>query len=118
MSGRVRIGRVYEERGPGDGRRVLVDRLWPRGLTKARADLDEWCKQVAPSMLLREWYAHDPERFEEFSRRYRAELAHGDRATALEHLRELAATETLTLLTATKRAELSEATVIADMIRH
>jgi uncharacterized protein YeaO (DUF488 family) len=117
MSSTVKVGRVYEGRAHGDGRRVLVDSLWPRGMTKARADLDEWCKQVAPSTHLRAWYAHDPERFEEFSRRYRAELTTADRATALEHLRELAATRPLTLLTATKQAELSEAAVLADLIR-
>jgi uncharacterized protein YeaO (DUF488 family) len=117
MSSTVKVGRVYEERGRGDGRRVLVDGLWPRGLTKARADLDEWCKQVAPSSQLRAWYSHDPKRFEEFGRRYRAELTTADRASALEHLRELAATDQLTLLTATKQAELSEAAVLADIIR-
>jgi hypothetical protein len=68
---RVRLGRVYDERTAEDGTRVLVDRLWPRGLTKDRADLDEWCKQIAPSSALRKWYGHDPDRFAEFSRRYR-----------------------------------------------
>jgi len=71
---------------------VLVDRIWPRGLSKEKADLDEWCKTVAPSTELRKWYAHDPERFEEFGRR------------------------NLTLLTATKETGISEATVLADLI--
>jgi uncharacterized protein YeaO (DUF488 family) len=66
----VRIGRVYEAGTGEDGTRVLVDRLWPRGLTKNRADLDEWCKQMAPSADLRRWYRHDPDRFAEFARRY------------------------------------------------
>ncbi|MGZ4694395.1 MAG: DUF488 domain-containing protein, partial [Acidimicrobiales bacterium] len=70
----VRVGRVYDERTRADGLRVLVDRLWPRGLTKATADLDDWCREVAPSTALRRWYAHDPERFDEFGRRYRAEM--------------------------------------------
>ena len=65
--GMVRVRRVYEE--PGDGTRVLIDRIWPRGLTKAKAALDEWCKDVAPSDELRTWYRHDPDRFEEFGRR-------------------------------------------------
>ena len=59
---------------PSDGARVLVDRIWPRGLTKVKADLDEWCKEVAPSTELRKWYSHDPARFKEFTRRYYAEL--------------------------------------------
>ncbi len=63
--GKVRVRRVYEEPEPGDGTRVLVHRLWPRGLTKAKAALDEWCKNVAPSDELRKWYGHDPGRFEE-----------------------------------------------------
>ena len=65
----VQVRRAYEEPTPGDGTRVLVDRLWPRGLSKEKADLDEWCKSVAPSTALRKWYDHDPERFEEFTRR-------------------------------------------------
>jgi uncharacterized protein YeaO (DUF488 family) len=64
-----RVGRVYDARTAQDGIRVLVDRLWPRGLTTNRADLDEWCKQIAPSAALRRWYGHDPDRFAEFARR-------------------------------------------------
>jgi uncharacterized protein YeaO (DUF488 family) len=69
------------------GTRVLVDRLWPRGLTKAAAALDEWCKDVAPSAALRTWYNHDPQRFAEFARRYRAELQEPGAARAVDHLR-------------------------------
>ena len=87
---KVRVRRAYEDPVADDGARVLVDRIWPRGLTKARAALDEWCKEIAPSTELRKWYGHDPERFEEFSRRYQAELAEPERADALAHLRELA----------------------------
>ncbi len=113
----VRVRRVYEEPSPEDGTRVLVDRIWPRGLTKGRADLGEWCKGVAPSTALRKWYGHDPERFQEFSRRYRAELEEPERAAALQHLRELAKGRTLTLLTATKRVDISEAEVLAGLLR-
>ncbi|HVB94626.1 MAG TPA: DUF488 family protein [Acidimicrobiales bacterium] len=112
----VRIRRVYEEAGSDDGARVLVDRLWPRGLSKERAGLDEWCKEVAPSPELRKWYAHVPERFAEFARRYRAELGDPERAAALDHLSALAERRTLTLLTATKRPEISEAAVLAEVI--
>ena len=112
----VQVRRVYDEPEPSDGQRVLVDRIWPRGLSKDRAHLDEWCKQVAPSTDLRTWYGHDPERYPEFARRYRTELDEPERATALAHLRELAATAPLTLLTATKRSDISQAAVLAEML--
>ncbi len=113
---RVQIRRAYDPPRYDDGRRVLVDRLWPRGLSKQRAHLDEWCKQIAPSTQLRQWYRHDPERYQEFSRRYRTELGEPEHATALAHLRELAADGPLTLLTATKRSDISEAAVLADLL--
>jgi uncharacterized protein YeaO (DUF488 family) len=113
---RVRVGRVYDERAAADGTRVLVDRLWPRGLAKARADIDEWCKQIAPSSALRRWYGHDPARFVEFRQRYETELDDPSRAPALGHLRELARKGTLTLLTATRQAEISEAAVLTDLL--
>jgi uncharacterized protein YeaO (DUF488 family) len=118
MSGpMVKVRRVYEEPDPRDGTRVLVDRIWPRGLTKAKAALDEWCKDVAPSAELRQWYSHDPNRFEDFGRRYRAELKDPQRADALAHLRGLAKNRQLTLLTATREPEISEAAVLADLLR-
>ena|ERR1039458_2819602 len=113
----VRVRRVYGEKVRGDGARVLVDRIWPRGLSKEKADLHEWCKPVAPSTALRKWYGHDPERFEEFGRRYRAELEQPERAEAVQHLRDLAKQRNLTLLTATKRADISEAVVLAELLR-
>jgi uncharacterized protein YeaO (DUF488 family) len=113
----VRVRRVYDEPASHDGMRVLVDRIWPRGLTKARADLAEWCKQVAPSTALRRWYGHDPAKFEEFVSRYRAELEQPERAAALQHLRDLARNRPLTLLTATKQPDISEAAVLADLLR-
>jgi uncharacterized protein YeaO (DUF488 family) len=93
-----------------------VDRLWPRGLSKVSADLDEWCKEIAPSSALREWYSHDPERFEEFQGRYRVELDDPERAKALTHLRYLLADGSLTLLTATIRPEISQASVLAAIL--
>ena len=112
----VRVRRVYEEPQPDDGTRVLVDRLWPRGVSKARAALDEWCKDVAPSDELRKWYGHDPARFEEFARRYRRELEDPGRAEALAHLRALASDGPVTLLTATKQTAISEAAVLAAVL--
>lgn len=113
----VKVGRAYDEPTSEDGGRVLVDRIWPRGLSKERADLDEWCKLVAPSTGLRKWYQHDPDKFDEFARRYGAELKDPERAEALAHLRELAKHRTLTLLTASKRSDISEAAVLADLLR-
>jgi uncharacterized protein YeaO (DUF488 family) len=114
---KVQVRRVYETPKRSDGVRVLVDRIWPRGLAKAKADLDEWCKQVAPSTELRKWYSHDPARFEEFARRYHVELDQAERSDALSHLRELSKRRTLTLLTATKQPEISEAEVLAQILR-
>jgi uncharacterized protein YeaO (DUF488 family) len=114
----IEIGRVYDAPVPEDGARVLVDRVWPRGLSRERAHLDEWCKSIAPSTALRKWYDHDPQRFEEFRRRYRAELREPGPAAALKHLSELATRGPLTLLTATKRADISEAAVLVDLLRH
>ena len=115
--GKIRVRRVYEEPAADDGTRVLVDRIWPRGLTKAKAGLDEWCKQVAPSTELRTWYHHDPELFAEFGRRYRGELQAPERADAVTHLRKLAQDGMLTLLTATKQPEISEAAVLAELLQ-
>ena len=113
----VRTRRVYEQPEPSDGRRVLVDRLWPRGLSKDRAHLDEWLKAVSPSDELRRWYGHEPARFAEFQRRYEAELEEPERAEALRHLRDEARSGPLTLLTATRDLEHSEAAVLAQLLR-
>lgn len=114
----VRVRRIQDEPSDDDSLRVLVDRIWPRGIRKAAADLDEWCKEVAPSTALRRWYGHDPTKFQEFSRRYRAELEQPEPAAAMRHLRELAGHGyPLTLLTATKRPEISQATVLAQLLR-
>lgn len=112
----VRVRRVYDDSTREDGNRVLVDRLWPRGMTKEKANLDEWCKAVAPSNELRKWYHHDPERFAEFARRYRDELTQPEQAEALAHLRTLARDRNLTLLTSSKAVDISEATVLAEML--
>jgi uncharacterized protein YeaO (DUF488 family) len=114
--GTVRVARIYDEPTPDDGRRILVDRLWPRGVSKERAKLDDWCKEVAPSNELRRWYAHDPERFEEFSARYRAELSEGEQAEALSRIAGDARSGVVTLLTATKMPEISEAVVIKSVL--
>ncbi|MFJ6606547.1 DUF488 domain-containing protein [Streptomyces lydicus] len=113
----IRVRRVYEQSEPADGARVLVDRLWPRGLSKADAQLTEWCKDVAPSSELRRWYGHQEERFETFVERYREELAGESAQRALGRLRERVADGPLTLLTATKEVPLSHAEVLAELLR-
>ena len=117
MSRQVLLRRVYDDPSPQGGARVLVDRVWPRGLTKDAAHLDEWIKDVAPSTELRRWYGHEPERFTEFRHRYLAELAGPRPAAALDRLRELARSGKITLLTATRDLDHSQAAVLAEQLR-
>ena len=111
-----RLVRVYDadDDRSDAGYRVLVDRLWPRGVTRADAALDEWLKDAAPSAELRRWYGHDVQLFEEFARRYRAELGRSPASVAVDRLIALADTETITLLTATRDVEHSGARVLRD----
>jgi uncharacterized protein YeaO (DUF488 family) len=113
----IRVRRIYEPAAADDGVRVLVDRVWPRGLRKDAAVLDVWLKDVAPSTELRKWYGHVPEKFPEFETRYRDELATPSALAALDHLRALAGESTVTLLTATKDVEHSQAAVLARLLR-
>ena len=109
--------RVYSAPEASDGRRVLVDRLWPRGLAKDAAHVDEWLKAIAPSDELRRWYHHEPAKSDEFRRRYGDELRDPERAAALLRLRELATGGTVTLLTATADLELSHAADLVNRLR-
>ena len=113
----VRVRRIYDDAAPEDGKRVLVDRVWPRGVRKEDARLDEWAKDVAPSSELRTWYGHDPEKFGEFRRRYTAELEEPPPRDALDRLRELAAEGPVTLLTATRDIGRSQAAVLAQLLQ-
>jgi len=113
----VRLRRVYEAPDPSDGQRVLVDRLWPRGLARNKAAIDEWLKPVAPSDELRRWYGHQPEKFPAFRQRYQRELRGAEQSEALDHLRQLARHGTVTLLTATRDIEHSQAAVLAELLR-
>lgn len=113
----IRIDRVYNPPSPGGGLRVLVDRMWPRGLKKEAAAVDLWLKEVAPSHSLRKWFGHDPERFEEFRSRYEAELESD--APAREGLRNLvrqARNGPLTLLFSARDEEHNNAAVLRDFI--
>jgi uncharacterized protein YeaO (DUF488 family) len=116
MAKDIRYHRIYDETSSEDGIRVLVDRIWPRGLRKDDAHLDAWLRDVAPSTELRRWYAHDPERYEEFRRRYLAELRDPEHQQALRELDELAHRGRVTLLTATRDVEHSQAAVLADRL--
>jgi len=112
----LKLKRIYESPQASDGFRVLVDRVWPRGVSKQTAHLDLWLKDVAPSTELRRWYGHDPARFEEFRRRYEAELAEPPAADALRRLRDLAADGPVVLVTATRDVRLSQAAVLAGLL--
>ena len=102
--GDIVIRRIYEEPGAADGYRALIDRLWPRGVSRQRAALDVWARDLAPSTALRTWYGHDPKRFAEFARRYRAEL------------RERASKGRVTLLTATREERINHAVVLRALL--
>ncbi|MER6014438.1 DUF488 domain-containing protein [Streptomyces bluensis] len=116
MAKQITCRRVYEETSPKDGKRVLVDRVWPRGMRKEDAHLDEWLRDVAPSTGLRKWYGHEPSRFAEFRSRYLAELRDAGHREAAGRLRDLAAHDKLTLLTATKDVDHSQAAVLAEWL--
>jgi uncharacterized protein YeaO (DUF488 family) len=110
---KVQLKRVYEAAGPGDGQRVLVDRLWPRGLTKAEAGVDLWLKAVGPSAELRRWFGHKPERWTEFRRRYMAELKDNP---ALDELRAIAAKGKTTLVYGARDEVHNQAIVLAEVL--
>ena len=110
--------RVYEEPEPGDGVRVLVDRLWPRGLSKERAQVDVWLKDVAPSRELRVWFGHDPAKFAEFRRRYEAELTEEPGRSAFAELREMARAKHVTLVFAAHDTEHCNAVVLRELLAH
>jgi uncharacterized protein YeaO (DUF488 family) len=110
----VLIKRVYEAAAPADGTRILVDRLWPRGVSKARAKLALWMKDAAPSPKLRVWFGHKPERFKEFSRRYKKELTHN---AAVAELRKLARRERVTLLYGARDPKINHAAVLQAILR-
>jgi uncharacterized protein YeaO (DUF488 family) len=112
----VRLRRAYDEPDPNDGRRVLVDRVWPRGRTKKDLRLDAWERDLGPSTKLRKWFGHDPERWEEFQARYHLELARPDQAQTLDELAAAAQLGLLTLVYGARDREHNQALVIADEI--
>lgn len=110
----IQIKRIYEDASEEDGYRVLIDRLWPRGVSKEDAQLDEWNKRISPSPELRKWFDHDPEKFEEFKKRYGTELA--DRESVIDELHEHADGQKLTLLYAAKDETHNHAIVLKEFL--
>ena len=110
----LRLKRAYDPAAPDDGLRILVDRLWPRGVGKDKAALDDWMKEIAPSTELRKWFGHDPARWEEFRRRYRAELERN--RPEVDRLRDLAAKRTVTLVYGAHDPDHNQAVVLRDLL--
>jgi uncharacterized protein YeaO (DUF488 family) len=111
----IRIKRAYEKPDEEDGTRILVDRLWPRGLTKEKAKVDLWLKEIAPTTELRKWFAHDPAKWTEFQRRYTTELQKNNEALAL--LKHEAAKGPVTLIYAARDQEHNEAVILQKLLR-
>jgi uncharacterized protein YeaO (DUF488 family) len=109
-----RLKRAYEPADTADGVRILVDRLWPRGLSKAKAKLNDWVKEVAPSTGLRQWFGHDPARWIEFQHRYRAELR--EQSAALDRIRDLARVRTVTLVYGARDEKHNDAVVLRAVL--
>lgn len=113
----IAIKRVYEAPGDGDGRRVLVDRLWPRGVSRERAKLEEWLKEIAPSPALRVWFGHKEENFAEFAARYRAELeTEPAKQAAVRHLLEMAQAGPVTLVYGAKSERVNHAALLRQYL--
>ncbi len=112
----VKLKRAYERPSPDDGIRILVDRLWPRGVKKVNAAIDHWMKEIAPSTELRRWFGHDPGRWEEFQRRYAQELKR--HREQVDQLRSLARRSVITLIYAARDQDHNEAVVLRDLLMH
>lgn len=113
-SSHIRLKRAYEPASADDGVRILMDRLWPRGISKEGAALDDWMKDIAPSAELRRWFGHDPVRWDEFRRRYMAELK--SKAEGLDRLRAIATSKTVTLVYGARDEEHNDAIVLRDVL--
>ena len=112
----IRVKRVYSDTGLRDGIRILVDRLWPRGIAKKRARIDAWRKELAPSTPLRKWFGHDPARWVEFRNRYRTELTESDQDSALKELARLSRHRTITLVYGAADEEHNQAVVLKELL--
>jgi uncharacterized protein YeaO (DUF488 family) len=110
----LKIKRVYEPISADDGKRILVDRLWPRGIKKEKAHIDEWLKEISPSNELRQWYSHDPAKWAEFKKRYKQEIA--GQVELLKKIKAEARKQTVTLLFSSKELELNNAVALKEML--
>ena len=110
----IQIKRVYDPPGPEDGKRILVDRLWPRGIKKEKLKMDEWLKEIAPSDKLRKWFSHDPKKYEEFKKRYAGELE--EKSEILKRIKNEAKKGKVTILFSAKDAEHNNATVLKNLL--
>jgi len=114
----VQLKRIYEDVADNDGKRVLVDGIWPRGISKQKAQLDEWLKEVAPSTNLRKWFSHDPDKFQAFKKQYQEELEQNDeKRDAFRLLKEWVDQEKVTLLFASKEESYNHARVLQELLR-
>ncbi|HLQ74304.1 MAG TPA: DUF488 family protein [Bacillota bacterium] len=113
----VKLKRIYEDVNENDGVRVLVDRLWPRGVSKEKASLDEWFKEIGPSTELRQWFNHEDDKFSAFTKKYRKELQSGEQKAAYDRLKEIQKNnDTVTLLFSAKNETHNQAVVLKDML--
>ncbi len=112
----LKVKRAYEEKTAADGKRILIDRLWPRGVSREKAGIDEWEKDLAPSTELRQWFAHEPDKWEEFRRKYKLELSEPAKAEQLKKLAHDANKSDLTLVYAAKDTEHNDARVLEELI--
>ena len=112
----IKIKRIYDPVSKDDGKRILVDRLWPRGVKKEKAAIDEWLKDIAPSDELRKWFSHDPEKWQEFKKRYKKELSDSDKVDLVKKLKVEAKKGTITFLFAAKDTEHDNAMVLKEVI--
>ena len=112
----IKIKRIYDPVSKDDGKRILVDRLWPRGVKKEKAAIDEWLKDIAPSDELRKWFSHDPEKWQEFKKRYKKELSDSDKIDLIKKLKAEAKKGTITFLFAAKDTEHDNAMVLKEVM--
>jgi uncharacterized protein YeaO (DUF488 family) len=112
----IQLKRVYQEPSPRDGMRILVDRLWPRGIKKEAAHIQEWCKDLAPSDALRRWFKHDPRKWSEFRQRYRKELSSGNSGEELRRLAAIAKRKRVTLVYGAADAQHNQAVVLKELL--
>lgn len=113
----VKLKRIYDDKAANDGKRILVDRVWPRGVSKEKADLDEWFKEIGPTKELRQWFDHDPDKFTAFRRKYQEELLDGEQKASYDKLKSIQKeNQTITLLFSAKDEDNNQAQVLKEML--